>query len=83
MEHGGHVLAPPATFVTGLEHVTLSDDQARAMRMGQRVSLAETFHGDEIAAMDGAGELIGVLSRRHESWKPELVLALPHDSTRG
>jgi tRNA pseudouridine55 synthase len=83
VEHGGRVLAPPATFVTGLEHVTLSDDQARAMRMGQRVSLAETFRGDEIAAMDGAGELIGVLSRRNESWKPELVLALPTDSTRG
>ena len=83
VEHGGQVLAPPATFVTGLEHVTLSDDQARAMRMGQRVSLAETFHGDEIAAMDAAGELIGVLSRRNESWKPELVLAIPNDSTRG
>jgi tRNA pseudouridine55 synthase len=80
---GENVLAPPATFVTGLEHVTLSDDQARAMRMGQRVALAESFHGDEIAAMDSVAELIGVLQRRNESWKPELVLASPGESTRG
>ncbi len=83
VKHGGQVLSPPATFVTGLEHVTLRDDQARAMRMGQRVSLDETLHGDEIAAMDAAGDLIGVLSRRNDSWKPELVLASPTDSTRG
>jgi len=36
---GGDVLAPPSSFVTGLEHATLSDDQTRAMRMGQRVTL--------------------------------------------
>jgi tRNA pseudouridine55 synthase len=77
-----NVLAPPATFVTGLEHVTLSDDQTRAMRMGQRVALTETFQGDEIAALDSLAELIGVLQRRNDSWKPELVLASA-DSTRG
>jgi tRNA pseudouridine55 synthase len=80
---GGHVLAPPATFVTGLEHVTLSDDQARAMRMGQRVALERSFDGEEIAAMDGDGELIGILQRRDECWKPELVLASPDESARG
>ncbi len=74
VDRGGAVLAPPAAFVTALEHVTLSDDQARAMRMGQRVTLVETLHGDEIAAMDVVGELIGILRRRDESWKPELVL---------
>ena len=81
--NGATVLAPPATFVTGLEHVTLGEDQARAMRMGQRVILDESFHGDEIAAMDANDELIGILSRRNDSWKPELVLAAPGESTRG
>jgi tRNA pseudouridine55 synthase len=80
---GGDVLAPPATFVSALEHVTLGDDQARAVRMGQRVTLAETFRDDEIAAMDSAGQLIGILQRRHESWKPALVLASSGESSRG
>ncbi len=71
---GDAVLAPPAAFVTALEHVTLSDDQARAMRMGQRVTIVETLNGDEIAAMDAGGALIGILRRRDDSWQPELVL---------
>jgi tRNA pseudouridine55 synthase len=83
VEEGRDVLAPPATFVTALEHATLSDDQARAMRRGQRVTIAEMIHGDEVAALDGNGELIGVLQRRDDSWKPELVLTLPAESTRG
>ena len=83
VEHGGTVLAPPATFVAGLSSVTLSADQARAMRMGQRVTFEEFFPGDEIAAMDVDGELVGILSRRHDSWKPELVLTPPDASTRG
>jgi len=83
VEHGGQVLAPPATFVTGLDHVTLNDDQARAMRTGQRVALVENLRGDEVAALDAAGDLIGVLQRRDDSWKPELVLALPSESSHG
>ena len=82
VEQGGTVLAPPATFVTGLSSVTLSADQSRAMRMGQRVTFEASFPGDEIAAMDVDGELVGILSRRHDSWKPELVLASPDASTR-
>lgn len=80
---GGTVLAPPATFVTSLEHVTLSDERMRAMRMGQRVALEQSFDGEEIAALDVDGELIGILQRRDDSWKPELVLASPEQSTRG
>jgi tRNA pseudouridine55 synthase len=80
---GNEVLAPPATFVTALEHVTLSDEQTRAMRMGQRVALEEKYHGDEIAAMDSFDNLVGILQRRNESWKPELVLASRGDSARG
>jgi tRNA pseudouridine55 synthase len=81
--HGDAVLAAPSTFVTALEHVTLGDEQTRAMRMGQRVALAETFHGDEIAAMDSSDDLVGILSRRNETWKPELVLASRDESARG
>jgi tRNA pseudouridine55 synthase len=80
---GGDVLAPPATFVTGLEHVTLPDDQVRAVRMGQRVTLDAFFRDDEIAAIDTTGELVGVLQRRQDSWKPQLVLATPDKSARG
>lgn len=83
VERGDVVLASPATFVSGLEHVTLNDDQVSAMRMGQRVSLAQRFPVDEVAALDSAGELIGILARRNESWKPELVLASPDESARG
>jgi tRNA pseudouridine55 synthase len=80
---GTTVLAPPSAFVTGLEHVTLSEDATRAMRMGQRVTLEETYHTGEIAAMDPDGALVGILSRRHDSWKPELVLSTSDESTRG
>ena len=80
---GNEVLAPPAAFVTALEHVTLSDEQTRAMRMGQRVTLEEKYQGDEIAAMDSFDDLVGILQRRNESWKPALVLASRDDSARG
>jgi tRNA pseudouridine55 synthase len=80
---GREVLAPPATFVTALEHVALRDEQASAMRMGQRVALEQNYEGDEIAAMDSFGNLVGILQRRNDSWKPELVLASRDDSTRG
>jgi len=80
---GDTVLAPPAAFVTALEHVTLRSDQVRAMRMGQRVALDTNFDNDEIAAMDATGDLLGILQRRLNSWKPEMVLASPGESARG
>jgi tRNA pseudouridine55 synthase len=80
----GHtVLAPPAAFVTALAHVTLTDDQVRAIRMGQRVTIEGTFSDNEIAAMDIAGDLVGILQRRKDSWKPELVLTPSGESQRG
>jgi tRNA pseudouridine55 synthase len=72
---GEPVLLPPAAFVTALEHVTLADDQIRAVRMGQRVTLDGSFVNEEIAAMDSDGDLVGVLKRRNDSWKPEVVLS--------
>jgi tRNA pseudouridine55 synthase len=79
---GRDVLAPPAAFVTGPTHATLSDDQVRAVRMGQRVTITAD-DTDEIAAMDGGGDLVGILVRRGESWKPELVLSMPGESAHG
>jgi tRNA pseudouridine55 synthase len=83
ISEGDDVLSPPSSFVTALEHVTLDGDQTRAMRMGQRVSLGEGLRGEEIAAMDADGNLVGILRRRNESWKPELVLASHGESARG
>jgi tRNA pseudouridine55 synthase len=82
VEAGRDVLAPPAAFVTALTHVTLSDEQVRAMRMGQRVTITAD-DTEELAAMDGSGQLVGILVRRGESWKPELVLSMPGESTHG
>lgn len=73
--NGAPVLLPPAAFVTALEHVTLDSDRIRAMRMGQRVTLEERFVNEEIAAMDADGDLVGILQRRNESWKPAVVLS--------
>jgi tRNA pseudouridine55 synthase len=83
VERGDDVVAPPAAFVVTLEHVTLSDDERRRMQMGQRLKLDETFVGHEIAAMDDAGGLVGILRRRDKSWKPELVLPGDENSDRG
>jgi len=80
---GEDVLLPPATFVTSLEHVSLDDGQVRAVRMGQRISLDEDYLEEEIAAMDTQGDLVGVLQRRSDTWKPQLVLASHDESPRG
>jgi tRNA pseudouridine55 synthase len=83
VDEGRDVLAPPAAFVTALEHATLSDEQVRAVRMGQRITLANDVTSDEVAAIDATGELVGILARRGESWKPELVLSRPAQAARG
>ncbi|HUZ41377.1 MAG TPA: tRNA pseudouridine(55) synthase TruB [Acidimicrobiales bacterium] len=83
VEQGRDVVASPATFVTELPHVIFDDDKIRAVRMGQRVTLTEEFRDDEIAAMDASGELVAILQRRGESWKPALVLATADESARG
>ena len=83
VERGDDVLAPPSTFVVSLEHVTLSEDEQRRMRMGQRLTLDESFDGVEVAAMDDTGGLVGILARRDESWQPQLVLPADQDSVRG
>jgi tRNA U55 pseudouridine synthase TruB len=67
------VLRPPRSFVEHLASVNVSDDEERRLRMGQRVTLDQQG-GDEIAAINGAGDLVGVLRRRGEVWQPVVVL---------
>ena len=74
LEVGQEVLQSPRLFVTGLEHVDLSADEERRMRMGQHLELPGTYQGSEIAAISEDASLIGVLRRRGEKWKPEVVL---------
>jgi tRNA pseudouridine55 synthase len=82
VDDGRDVLAPPAAFVTALVHTTLTDEQVRAVRMGQRVAITVDAT-DEIAAVDAGGDLVGILVRRGDTWKPELVLSMPGESAHG
>jgi tRNA pseudouridine55 synthase len=68
-------LEPPSSLVHDLESVELSSLDVAKMRMGQRVQLDLPFFGEEIAALDDTGALVGVLKRRGELWKPEIVMA--------
>jgi tRNA pseudouridine55 synthase len=67
------VLLPPRSFVEHLVSVTVSDDEERRLRMGQRVALDRLDDG-EIAAINEAGDLVGVVRRRGEVWQPVVVL---------
>jgi tRNA pseudouridine55 synthase len=67
------VLLPPRSFVEHLVSVTVSDDEERRLRMGQRVALDRQDDG-EIAAINEAGDLVGVVRRRGEVWQPVVVL---------
>jgi tRNA pseudouridine55 synthase len=67
------VLLAPRSFVEHLVSVTVSDDEERRLRMGQRVALDQRDDG-EIAAINEAGDLVGVLRRRGEVWQPVVVL---------
>jgi tRNA pseudouridine55 synthase len=71
---GGTALRAPVTFVEKLEHVVLDENAERKIRMGQRVTLVDPLVTDEIAALNGAGQLVAILRRRGEAWQPEVVL---------
>jgi tRNA pseudouridine55 synthase len=73
---GASVLAPPRAFVEHLTSVTISDDEERRFRQGQRVSLDAPGDG-EIAALNAAGALVAVVRRRGEHFQP--VVVLPDD----
>jgi tRNA pseudouridine55 synthase len=67
------VLLPPRSFVEHLVSVTVSEDEERRLRMGQRVALDRKDDG-EIAAINEAGDLVGVVRRRGEVWQPVVIL---------
>jgi len=67
------VLLPPRAFVEHLAAVTVSEDEERRLRMGQRLEFSVPS-GDEIAAFSGSGHLVGVLRRRGDVWQPEIVM---------
>lgn len=66
-------LTPPTAFVGELDHVLVTLDQERRLRMGQRVHLSASDRG-EIAALNGQGALVGVLERRGDAWQPVVVM---------
>ncbi len=67
-------LEPPARLVEGLAWTTLDEGEAARMRMGQRLRLAEDHVAEEIAAFESDGTLVGILRRRGDLWKPEIVM---------
>lgn len=79
---GTTVLQPPRAFVTQLESVVVSSDDARCLRMGQRVAL-DGPSGGEIAAVSETGSLVAVLRRRGESWQPAVVLPVEENAEQG
>jgi tRNA pseudouridine55 synthase len=83
VERGDTVLAPPASFVTNLENVALDEEQEKKLRMGQRITIARDFASNEIAAVNGNGALIGILRRREQTWKPEVILPASDEVARG
>ncbi len=68
------VLRAPGHMVEELAHCQLSAPEVAKVRMGQRIEVAGGLSGEEIAAFDERGELVGVLRRRGELWKPEVVM---------
>jgi tRNA pseudouridine55 synthase len=83
VEAGRSPLHPPSCLVSHLESVGLSNDQVRAMRLGQQVELSNECADDEIAAKDESGDLVGILRRRGAKWQPEVVLPASTDSAHG
>jgi tRNA pseudouridine55 synthase len=78
---GVNVLAPPRAFVEHLASVTISDEDERRLRQGQRVSLNAPSDG-EIAALNEAGSLVAVVRRRGDNYQPVVVLPADATSTR-
>jgi tRNA pseudouridine55 synthase len=82
VQNGTKVLLPPRAFVTQLDTVVVSRDEATRLRQGQRVNLA-TASDEEIAALSDGGALVAVLRRRGESWQPVVVMPDDGPSARG
>jgi tRNA pseudouridine55 synthase len=77
---GALALGAPLGLVGEMARVTVSEDQARAVRHGQLIESATT--ADLVAALDEAGQLVGVLGRSGERYRPVVVLAVADDGRR-
>jgi tRNA pseudouridine55 synthase len=82
VDAGATVLAPPRAFITRLVAVVVTKDDELRLRQGQRLDV-EGGNAEEIAALNEAGDLIGILRRRGSSWQPVLVLANDESSAPG
>lgn len=67
------VLLAPSAFVEHLARVSVSEDEEKRLRMGQRLELHDV-RGDEVAALGVDGHLVAVLRRRGDVWQPEVVM---------
>jgi len=70
-------LLPPLTAVGTLARVELSEDETETVRHGRAIELpAAPREHAELAAVDGAGRLVAILTRRGDAvFRPSRVLA--------
>jgi len=67
------VLAPALSFVDHLTTVTASPEDLVRLRRGQLLMFVATETTSEVAVVDGAGILAGIVHRRGDGWQPDLV----------
>ncbi len=78
LETGGDPLLSPSELVSSLTSVRADDDIVTAVRHGQRVSLRVDPEITEVALCRNDGTLVGVLIRRGDHFKPDVVLDALH-----
>jgi len=67
------VLEPALSFVDHLTTVTASPEDLVRLRRGQLLMFVATETTSEVAVVDGAGILAGIVHRRGDGWQPDLV----------
>lgn len=67
----GALLTPPAVALPRLPLITITSDQARELRYGRPVSIAESH--ERVLALLPDGEWVAVLQRAGDVWQPEKV----------
>lgn len=74
---GHRVLRPPVEFCEGLERARVDDSQAARLRQGQRIAL-DVIGSEEVAVLDGSGNLVAVVRARDQSFQP--VVVMPYEA---
>jgi tRNA pseudouridine55 synthase len=69
-------LRAPREMVTSLHSTVVPDAVVVNIRHGKRVDLDVAHDIHEVAALSESGELVAILVRRNEQFKPDVVLAL-------